>query len=177
MASIDDDDGNDTDDGGKLKWAMALLLPGSIYMEHFDGVEDRVSICIDENKIPVPESDDDSFYSLVFKEYGAFKSNGLTDIEDGYKMIKGCIAQGMGKDVNNAPSLSPAQIKPHISESILKQTQEIWIDNHLTDNLCNLIFSRRFYTHLHYHHIPPVFVHGKRNITPCQFLQHTCRSK
>ncbi|KAH7857871.1 hypothetical protein Vadar_017383 [Vaccinium darrowii] len=141
-------------------------------MEPFDDVEDQVSICIDENKIPVPESDDDSFYSLVFEEFGVFKSNGLTGIEDGYEMIKGCIAQGMGKDVNDVSFLSPVRIELHISERIRKHTQEIWIDNHLTDNLCKLIFSRQFYTCLH--HIAPVFVHGKRCIIPCQFLQHTC---
>lgn len=110
-------------------------------MEHFYDFEDQVSICIDENKIPVPESDDDSFYSSVFEEFGAFKSNGLIGIEDGYEMIKGCIVQGTGKDVNNVPFISPVRIEPHILERILKHTQEIWIDNHLTDNLCNLIFS------------------------------------
>lgn len=81
-------------------------------MEHFDDVEDQVRICFDEIKIQVP-----------VEEFGAFKSNGLTGIGDGYEIIKGCIAQGKGKDLNNVPSLSPVQIESHISERILKHTQ------------------------------------------------------
>ncbi|KAI8528778.1 hypothetical protein RHMOL_Rhmol12G0173900 [Rhododendron molle] len=74
-------------------------------MEHFGELEEQVSISIDENEIPIPDSEDDSFSSSVFEEFGVFKINGLTRIHEGntcYKVINGCIAQGMGKDTNVA---------------------------------------------------------------------------
>ncbi|XP_058192201.1 probable inactive poly [ADP-ribose] polymerase SRO2 [Rhododendron vialii] len=74
-------------------------------MEHFGELEEQVSISIDENEIPIPDSEDDSFSSSVFEEFGIFKGNGLTRVEERntcYKVINGCVAQGMGKDKNVA---------------------------------------------------------------------------
>ncbi|XP_058192203.1 probable inactive poly [ADP-ribose] polymerase SRO2 [Rhododendron vialii] len=74
-------------------------------MEHFGDQQEQVSISMDQNEIPISDSDDDSFFSSVFEEFGIFKRNGLTVIEEGntcYKVINGCVAQGMGKDTNVA---------------------------------------------------------------------------
>ncbi|KAF7123589.1 hypothetical protein RHSIM_Rhsim12G0147800 [Rhododendron simsii] len=75
-------------------------------MEHVGDLEDQTSISIDENEVPLlSDSEDDSFSSLVFDEFEVFKRNGLTVIEGGnkcYKIINGCVAQGMGKDTNVA---------------------------------------------------------------------------
>ncbi|XP_058192198.1 probable inactive poly [ADP-ribose] polymerase SRO2 [Rhododendron vialii] len=68
-------------------------------MEHFGDLEERTSISIDENEIPISDSEDDySFSSSVFEEFGIFKSNGLTRIEESkcYKIINGCVAHGGG---------------------------------------------------------------------------------
>ncbi|KAH7856823.1 hypothetical protein Vadar_005882 [Vaccinium darrowii] len=71
-------------------------------MEHFDDEQEQVSITIDQNEIPVLESEDDSFHPSVFEEFGFFKSNGLIRMEEGaggYQVIMGLIARGrMGKD-------------------------------------------------------------------------------
>ncbi|KAE9463958.1 hypothetical protein C3L33_04171, partial [Rhododendron williamsianum] len=69
-------------------------------MEHFGDLEERTSISIDENEIPISDSEDDySFSSSVFEEFGIFKSNGLTRIKEGskcYEIINGCVAHGGG---------------------------------------------------------------------------------
>ncbi|KAG5552133.1 hypothetical protein RHGRI_010285 [Rhododendron griersonianum] len=72
-------------------------------MEHFGDLEEQVSISIDQNEIPVPDSEDDSFSSSVFEEFEIFKRNGLTRIHEGskcYQIITGCIAKGMINDIN-----------------------------------------------------------------------------
>ncbi|KAI8528777.1 hypothetical protein RHMOL_Rhmol12G0173800 [Rhododendron molle] len=81
--------------------ALGVLLK----MEHFGDQQEQVSISIDPNEIPISDSEDDSFSSSIFEEFGIFKRNGLTVIEEGntcYKVINGCIARGMGKDTNVA---------------------------------------------------------------------------
>ncbi|KAG5530696.1 hypothetical protein RHGRI_025608 [Rhododendron griersonianum] len=78
---------------------------GDPMMEHFGDQQEQVSISIDQNEIPISDSEDDSFSSSVFEEFGIFKRNGLAVIEEGstcYKVINGCIARGMGKDRNVA---------------------------------------------------------------------------
>ncbi|KAI8528780.1 hypothetical protein RHMOL_Rhmol12G0174100 [Rhododendron molle] len=74
-------------------------------MEHFGDLEEQVSISIDQNEIPVPNSEDDSFSFSVFEEFGIFKGNGLSRIHEGskcYQIITGCVAHGKGKDTNVA---------------------------------------------------------------------------
>ncbi|KAG5530697.1 hypothetical protein RHGRI_025609 [Rhododendron griersonianum] len=74
-------------------------------MEHFGDQQEQVSISIDPNEIPLSDSEDDSFSSSVFEEFGIFKGNGLPRVEKGntcYKVINGSIARGMGKDTNVA---------------------------------------------------------------------------
>ncbi|KAI8528771.1 hypothetical protein RHMOL_Rhmol12G0173200 [Rhododendron molle] len=71
-------------------------------MEHVGDLEEQTSITIDENEIPHSDSEDDPFSSSIFEEFGVFKKNGLSRIHGGskcYKIITGCIAQGMGNDV------------------------------------------------------------------------------
>ncbi|XP_058192200.1 probable inactive poly [ADP-ribose] polymerase SRO2 [Rhododendron vialii] len=74
-------------------------------MEHVGDLEDQTSISINENEVPLPDPEDDSFASSVFDEFEVFKRNRLTVIEGGnkcYKVINGCVAQGVGKDTNVA---------------------------------------------------------------------------
>ncbi|KAH7856857.1 hypothetical protein Vadar_006315 [Vaccinium darrowii] len=74
-------------------------------MEHFGDHEEQTSITIDQNEIPISDSEDDSISSSVFEEFGIFKSIGLTKIAEGnqcYEMIKGYLTYGMGKDSNVA---------------------------------------------------------------------------
>ncbi|KAG5552134.1 hypothetical protein RHGRI_010286 [Rhododendron griersonianum] len=74
-------------------------------MEHFGDLEEQVSISIDQNEIPVPDSEDDSFSSSVFEEFGIFKRNGLTRVHERskcYQIITGCIAKAMVNDTNVA---------------------------------------------------------------------------
>ncbi|XP_058192202.1 probable inactive poly [ADP-ribose] polymerase SRO2 [Rhododendron vialii] len=72
---------------------------------HFGDLEEQVSISIDENEIPIPDSEDDSFSSSVFEEFGNFNSSGLNRIHERsrcYQIITGCVAQGMVEDANVA---------------------------------------------------------------------------
>ncbi|KAH7858380.1 hypothetical protein Vadar_023195 [Vaccinium darrowii] len=74
-------------------------------MEHFNDLEEQTSISVDQNEIPISDSEDDSISSSVFEEFGIFKSIGLTKIEEGnqcYEMVNGFLAYGMGKDSNVA---------------------------------------------------------------------------
>ncbi|KAI8528774.1 hypothetical protein RHMOL_Rhmol12G0173500 [Rhododendron molle] len=72
-------------------------------MEHVGDLEDQTSISIDENEVALPNPEDDSFSSSVFDEFEVFKRNRLTEGGNKcYKVINGCVAQGMGKDTNVA---------------------------------------------------------------------------
>ncbi|KAF7144804.1 hypothetical protein RHSIM_Rhsim04G0084100 [Rhododendron simsii] len=74
-------------------------------MEHFGNLEEQVSISIDQNEIPILDSEDESFSSSVFEEFEIFKRNGLTRIHEGskcYQIITGCVAKGMINDTNVA---------------------------------------------------------------------------
>ncbi|KAF7123864.1 hypothetical protein RHSIM_Rhsim12G0147900 [Rhododendron simsii] len=72
---------------------------------HFGDREEQVSISIDENEIPILDSEDELFSSSVFEEFGNFNSSGLNRIHEGsrcYQIITGCVAQGMVEDANVA---------------------------------------------------------------------------
>ncbi|KAH7857208.1 hypothetical protein Vadar_010219 [Vaccinium darrowii] len=74
-------------------------------MEHFDDFEDQVSITVDQNEVPISDSEEDSFYSSVFDDFWFFKRYGLAKLEEGnrgYQMIKKCITDDMGNDTDVA---------------------------------------------------------------------------
>ncbi|KAI8558704.1 hypothetical protein RHMOL_Rhmol04G0117600 [Rhododendron molle] len=95
----------DPTSNGCLRDIPPPLLVHELEMEHFGDLEEQVSISIDQNEIPVLDSEDDSFSSSVFDEFGIFKRNGLTRIHEGskcYHIITGCIAKDMINDTNVA---------------------------------------------------------------------------
>ncbi|KAH7857873.1 hypothetical protein Vadar_017400 [Vaccinium darrowii] len=76
-------------------------------MDHA-GEDEQASMTIDDYEFPVSDSEEDSFASSVFEEFGAFNQKGLIRVQEGhrcYQMINGWIAQGMGMDHKNVAAV------------------------------------------------------------------------